>query len=103
MMKLKTWVAALGLAASAGVSQAALVSLGDGTVKDTNTNLIWLADWSAGPVNMWAEVNAWAQGLNFAGSSDWVLPSTQQFVDLYAAYGDLTAISQFTNVIVSDY
>ena len=43
---LKTWVAAAAIVALSGAAQAALVSLGDGTVKDTNTNLIWLQDWN---------------------------------------------------------
>ena len=34
------------MVALTGAAQAALVSLGDGTVKDTNTNLIWLQDWT---------------------------------------------------------
>ena len=92
MKTLKTWAAAAALLALTGAAQAALVSLGDGTVKDTNTNLIWLQDWNVNGRQNWATQNAWAEtGLDgFAGSNDWHLPSLQQYTDLFGEYGDLT-------------
>ena len=46
MKTLKTIAAAAAMVALTGTAQASLVSLGDGTVKDTNTNLIWLQNWN---------------------------------------------------------
>jgi hypothetical protein len=71
---LKKLATAAGLVALAGSAQAALVSLGDGTVKDTNTNL------------------------TFAGSSDWELPEISEYAALFSAYGKLTTVTAFTNV-----
>ena len=47
-------MAAAALLALTGAAQAALVNLGDGTVKDTNTNLIWLQDWNVNGQQNWA-------------------------------------------------
>jgi hypothetical protein len=100
MKTLKTWAAAAAMVALTGAAQAGLVSLGDGTVKDTNTNLIWLQNWNVNGLRNWATQKAWAEtGLDgFASSNDWVLPSISQYADLYTAYGDLTLVPQFTNV-----
>lgn len=90
LKSLKTWATCAGIAAIMGSAQASLVSLGDGTVKDTVTNLIWLQNWNVNGAQDWATQNAWAQNLVFAGSSDWVLPSTLDYVTLFADVGDLT-------------
>jgi hypothetical protein len=81
-----------------GTAQAALVSLGDGTVKDTSTNLIWLQDWNVNGLRPWSTQNAWAQGLTFAGSSDWALPSIDDYATLFGEVGDLAKVNAFTNV-----
>ena len=81
----------------AGGAQAALVSQGDGTVLDTNTNLIWLQDWNRNGPADWATQKAWAEGFNFAGSTDWVLPEVSEYNALFIAYGHLASVSQFTN------
>lgn len=47
--------------------EAALVSLSNGTVKDTNTDLIWLQDWNVNDFGSWGTQKAWAEGLDFAG------------------------------------
>ena len=100
MKTLKTWAAAAAMVAFAGAAQAALVNQGNGTVKDTNTNLIWLQDWDVNGQQNWATQKAWAEtALNgFAGSNDWVLPSISQYVDLFTAYGNLTLVAEFTDV-----
>lgn len=46
----------------------------------------------------WSTQKDWAENLNFAGSSDWVLPSISPCADLYTAYGNLSAVAVFTNV-----
>ena len=100
MRTLKTWAAAAGLVALTGAAQAGLVSLGDGTVKDTNTNLIWLQNWNVNGLQNWATQKNWAETTldGFAGSSDWQLPSINEYNDLFDAYHDLTQVAEFTNV-----
>lgn len=103
MKTLKTWAVAAVIATLTGAAQAALVSLGDGTVKDTNTNLIWLQDWNVnGEKNAGAQ-NAWAEGLNFAGSDAWDLPDISEYRALVTAYGDLRQLNVFTNVQTGGY
>jgi hypothetical protein len=85
----KYWAAVMAMVALSGVAQAGLVNLGDGTVMDTNTNLIWLRDWSTSGVYDRATQVAWADGLNFAGSTDWTLPTNLELMTLFGAYGSL--------------
>ena len=87
----------------AGTAQAALVSLSDSTVKDTGTSLIWLQDWNINGIKNWADQKAWAEDLVFAGSTDWRLPAIGEYLALFAAYGDLTQVSAFTDVYAADY
>jgi hypothetical protein len=94
----KSWAAAAAMLALTGAAQAALVSLGDGTVKDTNTNLIWLQDWDRNGAANWGSQKAWAEGLDFAGSTQWELPELGEYVALFTAYGNLTRLAAFTNV-----
>ena len=99
----RRWASAATLLALTGAAQAALMSLGDGTVKDTNTNLIWLQDWNVNGEANWNTQRNWANGLTFAGSSDWRLPEIGEFSALFAAYGDLRQRGEFTNVQSSLY
>lgn len=91
------------MVALTGASQAALIDLGNGTVKDDTTNLIWLQDWSASGFEDWDTQMLWADGLDFAGSTDWRLPSIGEYVALFLAYGDLTEVTAFSNVKDDDY
>ena len=86
------------MATLTGAAQAVLTDQGNGTVLDTNTNLIWLQDWEVNGRGNWATQKTWAEGLTFAGGTDWVLPSISQYADLFTAYGDLTLVPQFMNV-----
>ena len=88
------------MVALTSAAQAALVSLGDGTVKDTNTNLIWLEDWTVNGFADWNTQKNWAEtGLDgFAGSNDWRLPEISEYTALFGAYGALNAVAEFTNV-----
>ena len=103
MFKLKTWAAAAAMVALAGTAQATLIDLGDGTVKDDVTNLIWLQNWNVNGQQNWSTQKAWAENLSFAGSSAWVLPSIGQYGTLFAEFGNLTQVSAFTNVLASLY
>ena len=91
MKTLKIWVAVAATVAMAGTAQGALVSLSDGTVQDTNTNLIWLQNWNVNGAANWATQKAWAEGLDFAHSDDWRLPGITEYANLFTAYGDLTS------------
>jgi Protein of unknown function (DUF1566) len=84
MKSWKQWAAAAILALT-GAAQAALIPLGDGTVRDDSTNLIWLVDWNSNQQKTtWGLQNDWAQALNFAGSQDWELPTLNEFATLFA-------------------
>lgn len=98
MKTLKTWAAVAAMVALTSTAQAALVNQGNGTVLDTTTNLIWLQDWNGNGDKTWATQIAWAQSLSFAGSSGWVLPSISDYATLFAEVGDLTVVTEFTNV-----
>jgi hypothetical protein len=91
---------AAAMVALTGAVQAGLVINPNGTVTDTNTNLIWLQNWNINGEQDWLTQRDWAEtGLDgFAGSNDWVLPSISQYADLFTAYGNLTLVPQFMNV-----
>lgn len=91
------------LALLSPTSQAALISLGDGTVQDTNTKLIWLRDWNVNGLQTWSTQMAWAEALTFAGSSDWQLPSLDEYHSLTSSYGNLAQRIEFTSVQPADY
>jgi len=105
MKLLKSLAAAAAMVALTGAAQAALVSLGNGTVKDTNTNLIWLQDWNVNGLANWATQKNWAETTldGFAGSNDWRLPEISEYGALFGAYGNLTQVMEFTNVRLSVY
>lgn len=62
---------------------AALIDNGDGTITDTDTNLMWLQDvnyamtsgYDADGLMFLNDANVWAENLVFAGYDDWRLPS----------------------------
>ncbi|MCV2350446.1 DUF1566 domain-containing protein [Paucibacter sp. Y2R2-4] len=103
MRALKIWAAAAAIVALTGTAQAALVNLANGTVKDTNTNLIWLADWNVNGAADWGSQRAWAEGFSFAGSTDWRLPEISEYAALFTAYGNLRAEANFRNVQYDHY
>jgi len=46
----------------------------------------------------WSTQKAWAEGLDFADSTDWRLPEISEYGALFTAYGNLTSVTNFTNV-----
>ena len=102
MKIVKAWAGAT-IVTLIGTAHAALVSLGDGTVQDTNTNLIWLRNWDVNGQADWSTQKNWADNLDFAGSSDWALPSIGEYRALFGAYGDLTRATAFNNVQADFY
>ncbi len=60
-----------------------LVDNGDGTVTDSRTGLIWPKDgtgagYYSGGTRTWNEAIDWANGLSFAGYTDWRLPNINE-------------------------
>ena len=56
---------------------------GDGTVTDNVTGLMWASDGNgdgcySGGTRTWSEAITWAEGLTFAGYSDWRLPNRRE-------------------------
>ena len=60
-----------GLTSSA---TAAFTNNGDGTITDTDTNLMWIQN-AATYGGSWTNANAWAESLVFAGYDNWRLPT----------------------------
>ena len=89
----KSWAAAAAIVVLTGAAQAVLMPQGNGTVLDTNTNLIWLQDWEVNGQQNWAAQKAWAETTldGFAGSNDWRLPGIAEYANLFTAYGNLTS------------
>ena len=76
-------VAGLGLAGSAS---ATFISLGNGTIRDTTTNLVWEQNANHGPFN-WLAAVSYANTLPLAGGG-WHLPTIGE---LQGVYNDLLA------------
>jgi hypothetical protein len=81
-------VAGLGLAGSAS---ATFISLGNGTIRDTTTNLVWEQNANHGPFN-WAGANTYANTLALAGGG-WHLAT---ITELQGLYNDLQIASVCT-------
>lgn len=85
----KTWAAAAAVAAMvafSGTAQAGLVLQSNGVeVLDTDTNLLWLYDWSRSGLNKWDDAKIWAAGLTVGGAKagDWRLPEIAEYADLW--------------------
>ena len=105
MKVLKSLAAAAAMVALSGTAQAALVSLGNGTVRDDNTNLIWLQNWNVNGFANWGAQKTWAETTldGFAGSNQWRLPEISEYGALFSDYGNLTRVTQFTNVQPGTY
>jgi hypothetical protein len=95
MKVLKVATAIAAMVVFAGSAQATLVDQGNGTVLDDVNNLIWLQNWDVNGRQTWGTQATWAQNLSFAGSSDWLLPT----LDQYQTLGNLTSHTNvFQNV-----
>ena len=80
---------------------------GDVIVIDRAEGKIWVQDWtSAGGNNgaqlTWANAIAWANGLTFAGWSDWHIPNAKELADLvdYSQVVSRINPAVFSNIIV---
>jgi hypothetical protein len=108
-------------------ANAALVNNGNGTITDTDWNLIWLQDanyaytsgYDADGLMNWNDAMTWANNLVYAGFDDWRLPTTPSpcyhqdctssdmghlyYTELGNTYGALTNVDPFTNLQPSNY
>ena len=79
-------------------------NVGDGTVIDIATSLMWPKDWSgdggnSGNVLVWNDAIDWAEALTWAGYSDWRLPNNIELISLYNLTGTAPFIHDvFDNV-----
>jgi len=66
--------------------------LGDGTIRDEVTGLMWAKDGTGlgcknGEEITWTEAITWANGLDFAGYTDWRLPNILELISI-VNYGE---------------
>lgn len=82
--------------------------VGDGTVIDNATGLMWPKDWSgdggnSGKALDWNAAIDWANALDFAGYSDWRLPNPAELFSLMECKGNAPLIYDiFINVVTGD-
>ncbi|MEI6336129.1 MAG: DUF1566 domain-containing protein [Methylococcaceae bacterium] len=81
--KFLTTVAVLALSLSAG-AQASLTSSGPLTVYDSVQNLTWTKNANLNGTMNWSTAVAWANNLNYAGYTDWVLPTIDQLTTQFS-------------------
>jgi hypothetical protein len=67
-------------------SHAALIDNNNGTVTDTDTNLMWLQNADTAGGMSWDDAMAWAANLTYAGYDDWRLPTTPGTVSGWQGY-----------------
>ncbi len=77
---------------------------------DNLTGLMWASDGegkgcSFGNTRTWSEAIDWAEGLDFAGYTDWRLPNIRELYSLLNLGGEMPAIDQvyFPNTRAGDY
>ena len=105
--------AVVGAAAAvlfAGTAQAALVQQGTGDeVLDTDTNLLWLYNWSSISNVNWLDAGTWAAGLTVGGATagSWRLSEIGEYAALWvnpAVGGQFAGLqSNFTNLQANLY
>jgi hypothetical protein len=67
-------------------AQASLTSSGPLTVFDSGQNLTWTKDANLSGTTMdWTTAVAWANNLDYAGYTDWVLPTITQLTNQFSA------------------
>jgi len=80
-----------------------LIDNGDGTITDTDTGLMWMAD-DAGSAMEWKEALAYCENLTYAQYTDWRLPNVKQLQTIVDYSGSYPAINQnyFTTTSLTD-
>jgi len=69
---------------------ARFVNNNDGTITDTQTNLMWADKDNGGDIN-WVNAKSYCEGYNGSGKSGWRMPTMEELLQLYnsSAYGSL--------------
>ncbi|MEI6269897.1 MAG: DUF1566 domain-containing protein [Methylococcaceae bacterium] len=80
---LTTAAAVLAFSLSTG-AQASLTSSGPLTVYDSEQNLTWTKDANLNGTRNWATAVTWANNLDYAGYTDWVLPTIDQLTTQFS-------------------
>ena len=65
-------------------AQASLTSSGPLTVFDSGQNLTWTKDANLNGAMDWTTAVAWANNLDYAGYTDWVLPNLEQLTTQFS-------------------
>jgi len=83
---------------------------GDGTITDNATGLMWAKDGdgagcNSGATIAWAAAITWAEGLTFAGYSDWRLPNVKELMSIvdYGTAGPSVDTTYFPNTKSNKY
>ncbi|UOA09829.1 DUF1566 domain-containing protein [Methylobacter sp. S3L5C] len=79
----------IGVVATTGTAHASLFARGTDLVYDDVNNITWVADANLAKTSgydrngkmEWSTAVAWANGLDYAGYTDWVLPTINQFTN----------------------
>jgi hypothetical protein len=78
------------MVAVSGAAHASLVRQSNGAeVRDTETNLLWLADWNSSGAMNWNAGKSWAANLTVGGATpgDGRLPEIYEYAPLYTEVG----------------
>ena len=81
--KFLTTAAVLAFSLSTG-AQASLTSSGPLTVFDSAQSLTWTKDANLNGAMDWTTAVAWANNLDYAGYTDWVLPTSTQLTNQFS-------------------
>jgi hypothetical protein len=82
MKTLKKLALGAALGCLSGMANASFIDMGDGTIRDTSTNLLWLKDWALSGTGNWVQQNEWASQ-DFASSTGWRLPTVAEYSGIY--------------------
>jgi len=77
------------------MANASLIDMGDGTIQDTSTNLLWLKDWSLSGTGNWLQQTDWASR-DFASSTGWRMPTRAEYSGIYSPM--ISTTPPWTNV-----
>ncbi len=83
MKNLRRFAFGIAFGCLSGMANAGFIDMGDGTIRDTSTNLLWVKDWAASGTGNWVQQNEWASQ-DFASSSGWRLPTVAEYSSVYS-------------------
>jgi hypothetical protein len=100
-----TTISSDGLAneSTVATSENTYIDNGDGTITDTSTGLMWMAE-DAGYTMDWKTALSYAENLDFAGYTDWKLPDVKELQSLVDYTGVYPTLNQeyFTTTDLTD-